>query len=152
MGVIERILPPSFGDSASLTNLDVATFRPSDPATLDSAVAIVGKRPSGTLSNPSVGMPVRKVGASSELTTGEVKFVNVVFWLAYPTTGGDEKTAGFQGVTGISHFSNPGDSGSLVMSDDRKAIGIVLGSTPEFTICLPIQRALDALNCDLVTE
>jgi hypothetical protein len=38
------------------------------------------------------------------------------------------------------------------MTDDRKAVGILLGSTPEFTICLPIQRALDALDCDLVTD
>ena len=152
LGVVDRILPPGFGDSSVPTNLDVATFRPNDPTTLDASVAIVGKRPSGILANPSIGAAVRKVGASSELTTGEVRFVHMTFWLAYPTPGGDEVTAGFRDVIGVSHFSDPGDSGSLVMNDERKAVGIVLGSTPEFTICLPIQRALDALQCDLVTE
>jgi len=152
LGVIDRILPPGFADSDVPTNLDLATFRPSDPAKLDATIAVLAKRPSGVLSNPSVDMPVQKVGASSELTTGEVRFVNMVFWLAYPAPAGEEAQAGFQDVIGVSHFSDPGDSGSLVMSDDRKAVGIVLGSTPEFTICLPIQRALDALNCDLVTD
>jgi hypothetical protein len=152
LGVVDRILPPGFADSDVPTNLDLATFRPSDPATLDPTIAILATRPSGILSDPVVDMPVQKVGASSELTTGEVRFVNMVFPLAYPTSAGDEVTAGFQGVIGISHFSDPGDSGSLVMSNDGKAVGILLGSTPEFTICLPIQRALDALNCDLVTE
>ncbi len=152
LGVVDRILLPGFSNSAAPANLDVATFLPTDPAALDSSVAIVGKPPSGILSNPSVGMPVRKVGASSELTTGEVRFVHMAFWLAYPTPAGDEVTAGFQDVIGVSHFSDPGDSGSLVMSNERKAVGIVLGSAPEFTICLPIQRALDALECDLVTE
>jgi hypothetical protein len=151
VGVVDQILRPGFNDSDVPANLDVATFLPTDPAALDSSVAIVGKRPSGVLSNVSVGMPVRKVGAFSELTTGEVRFVNMVFWLAYPTPAGDEVTAGFQDVIGVSHFSNPGDSGSLVINDERKAVGIILGSTPEFTICLPIQRALDALQCDLVT-
>jgi hypothetical protein len=95
-------------------------------------------------------MPVRKVGASSELTTGEVKFIHMIFWLAYPTPTGEEVTAGFQDLIGVSRFSDFGDSGSLVITEDRKAVGIVLGSTPEFTACLPIQRALNALNCDLV--
>lgn len=151
IGVVDKLLPPDFSDSAVASNVDVATFLPTNPAGLDSRIAIVGKTPSSVLSSVSVGLPVQKVGASSELTTGEVKFVHMVFWLAYPTPAGDEVTAGFEDVIGVSHFSSPGDSGSLVISDDGKAVGVVLGSTPEFTICLPIQRALDALQCDLVT-
>lgn len=151
IGVVDQLLPPSFSDSAVATNVDVATFLPTNPATLDSKIAIVGKPPSSVLSNVTVGLAVRKVGASSELTTGVVRFIHMVFWLAYPTPAGDEVTAGFQDVIGISHFSSPGDSGSLVIGDNGKAVGVVLGSTPELTICLPIQRALDALQCDLVT-
>lgn len=152
MGSLEQFLPPVFSDSAVAENVDVATFSPTNPATLDSRIAIVGRRPSGVASTVTVGMPVRKVGASSELTTGEVKFIHMIFWLAYPTPTGEEVTAGFQDLIGISHFSNFGDSGSLVLTEDGKAVGVVLGSTPEFTACLPIQRALDALNCDLVIE
>jgi Peptidase family S64 len=151
MGSLEQFLPPVFSDSAVAANVDVATFSPTNPATLDPTIAIVGKRPSGIASTVTVGTPVRKVGASSELTTGEVKFIHMIFWLAYPTPTGEEVTAGFEDLIGISHFSNFGDSGSLVITEDGKAVGIVLGSSPEFTACLPIERALDALNCDLVT-
>lgn len=150
LGALDRFVPPTFSDSAVPGNLDVATFRPTDPVKLDSKIAIVERRPSGVAASVTVGMSVRKVGASSELTTGRVKFVHMVFWLAYPTPSGGEVTAGFEDLIGVSHFSDAGDSGSLVITDDHKAVGIVLGSTPEFTVCLPIQRTLDALNCDLV--
>jgi hypothetical protein len=150
LGLLQRFVPPDFDDSAVAANVDVATFSPTNPATLDPRIALVGRRPSGIASTVTVGMAVRKVGASSELTTGEVKFIHMIFWLAYPTPTGEEVTAGFQDLIGVSRFSDFGDSGSLVITEDRKAVGIVLGSTPEFTACLPIQRALNALNCDLV--
>ncbi|HMA18893.1 MAG TPA: hypothetical protein VKS03_10680 [Thermoanaerobaculia bacterium] len=150
MGSLQQIVPPVFSDSALADNVDVATFSPTNPATLDPRIAIVGSRPSGVASTVSIGTPVRKVGASSELTTGEVKFIHMIFWLAYPTPTGEEVTAGFEDLIGVTHFSNFGDSGSLVITEDGKAVGLVLGSTPEFTACLPIERALDALNCDLV--
>lgn len=150
MGSLVQFVPPVFSDSALAENVDVATFSPTNPSTLDPRIALVGRRPSGVASNVTVDMAVRKVGSASELTTGKVKFIHMIFWLAYPTPTGGEVTAGFQDLIGISHFSDFGDSGSLVIADDGKAVGIVLGSTPEFTACLPIQRALDALNCDLV--
>jgi hypothetical protein len=151
IGVVDRILAPGFDDSDIPTNLDLATFRPFSASALNPAIAILAKRPAGIAAGTPVGLAVQKVGASSEVTTGQVRFVHVVFWIGYPTPAGGEVQAGFQNVIGISHFSDPGDSGSLVLTEDRKAVGIVLGSTPEFTICLPIQRALDALGCDLVT-
>jgi hypothetical protein len=57
----------------------------------------------------------------------------------------------FADQIGITRFTAPGDSGSLVLEDGTDlAIGLHIGSTDTLSVCTPIDKVLDAVDCDLV--
>jgi hypothetical protein len=149
IGVLERVLPLGRSFADGLGNVDAATFRPGRPADVDAALALVGVRPTGVCDDVSVGMKVHKVGATSGLTFGEVTAIHATIGLGYPTPSGGMATVWFSDAIGISQFTRPGDSGALVLDEQDRAVGLHIGSLDDSSICLPIQRVLDALDCDL---
>ncbi len=87
-------------------------------------------------------MTVKKSGRSSGLTASFVLATNVTLkvGLNYSEYGvfADQILAG--------PMSMPGDSGSLVLSDDNYAVGLLFAGSEQATMFTPIGRVLDALN------
>lgn len=147
-GSLVRVMAPNPDWAAAADNVDAATFRPDDPTHLHDDIALIGASPSGIRDTVSIGTRVKKVGAATELTWGEVQAVH---WLVTLPYGNDEMW--FTDQIGITRFSAPGDSGSLVLEDTtNEAIGMHIGSTDTLSVCSPIQRVLDAVKCDLVVD
>jgi hypothetical protein len=144
IGKLVNVLVPCFDPGDAATNLDAAVFLPDDPKALSAAIADIGVSPKGISDGVTVGLKVHKVGAVSAETHGVVQSVGLTIKIPY----GDDM-ATFVEQIGISSFTQPGDSGALVLDEQNRAIGMHLGSAEGMSICTPIRRVLDALHCQL---
>lgn len=145
IGTLFRVAPLGFDPNSAATNVDAATFEPDASNLLDARIAQLGASPKGVNSKPTVGQKVRKVGAVSEQTHGSIEALGLCAKVPY----GGTKFATFVNQIGISSFTRPGDSGSLVLDENGLAIGIHFASFDGMSVCTPIKRVLDALDCVL---
>ncbi|UCG26268.1 MAG: hypothetical protein JSW55_09890 [Chloroflexota bacterium] len=89
------------------------------------------------------GMPVRKSGRTTELTTGTVTAVNTTVTVGY----GAGRTAVFEQQIVSGAMSQPGDSGSLVVDGGSQlAVGLLFAGSSSTTIYSPIDLVQDLLN------
>lgn len=147
LGKLVTVLPIGFDDADAATNVDAATFRPTRAGDLDATLAILGVRPRSVRTDIPIGLQVRKVGYATELTYGAVQALHVVAVLPYPRPEGTLAGAVFADQIGVSRFTQPGDSGALVLDDAGAAVGMHFGGFDGMSICTPMARVLDALRC-----
>jgi hypothetical protein len=103
---------------------DAAIAEVRNPTAVSAQIRYIGTKPVGTLALNGVGQMVQKSGDESGLTSGVVVATN--------------GTAGFYSVNGVSNIyftdaivttgmSEPGDSGSLLMDNTSRAVGLLFG-------------------------
>lgn len=148
-GRLVSVLPVGFDDADAATNVDAATFRPDRPGDLEASIAVLGARPRSVRGEVPIGLPVRKVGYATELTFGAVQALHVVAVLPYAGAGGTRSDAMFADQIGVSSFTQPGDSGALVLDEDGAAVGMHIGGFDGMSVCTPMARVLDAVGCRL---
>lgn len=146
IGTLYRVASLGFNASDAATNVDAATFEPDATNLLDARIAQLEASPKGVNDKPTVGLKVRKVGAVSEQTHGCIEALSLCAKVPYDGA----KVATFINQIGITSFTRPGDSGALVLDDNDFAIGIHFASFDGMSLCTPINRVLDALDCVLV--
>jgi hypothetical protein len=109
----------------------------------------------GTVATPALGMTVQKMGRSTCLTSATVSAVGVNATVNYSATGG-RKLANFvdQIVIGTSGFGEPGDSGSLIVTQDAcpQAVALLFAGSSDgsMTIANPISAVLSGLSVTMV--
>ncbi len=149
-GTLVHVAAPSADWDAAAGNVDAATFRPDAPAHLRREIALVDVAPSGIVDDVAVGARVKKVGAATELTWGEVRAVHWLVMLPYPRPDGTVEEVWFADQIGVTRCSAPGDSGALMLDDaTNAAVGMHVGSTDTLSVCAPMRKVLDAVACDL---
>jgi hypothetical protein len=133
------------------------------PNTVDAALALVklGDANSdilnigpiaSTVVTATPGLAVQKMGATTCLTTGMITAVGAHGKVTY----GGGKVAEFtnQIVISVQNFSGPGDSGSLIVTQDAcpRAVGLLFAGTSDqsSTIANPISDVLSKLKVTLV--
>jgi hypothetical protein len=128
------------------------------PGKVDTTGSILDIGPPATTTiQPYVGMPVKKSGRTTGITTGTVASVDVTVIVAYSSTcGGRNKyKAQFGNQIRIlpATFSAGGDSGSLIVEDVAtcpRAVGLMFAGGRRDTIANPIDDVLSALNVSIV--
>jgi hypothetical protein len=126
-----------------VNKMDAAIARPLDPALIEDDVLGIGQV-AGTR-DPELDMSVMKSGRTTAVTQGTITILDAVVVVDY---GG--KSATFEDQIITSHMSEPGDSGSLlVSSDDLKAVGLLFAGSDQVTIHSPIQPVLTALGVSI---
>jgi hypothetical protein len=127
------------------TNLvDAAVARPLNDADVLDEILDIGVV-QGTL-EAALGMPLRKSGRTTGLTTGEVVLLNATIDVSY----GVGQTARFENQIVAGAMSQGGDSGSLVVHEvEQKAVGLLFAGSDQSTIINPIQAVLDCLQVNL---
>lgn len=99
--------------------------------------------PSSTTVTATLGLPIKKVGRTTQLTTGTVTAINVTVNVGYSSG-----TARFVGqIVTSSKFSRSGDSGSLVVTNDanNNPVGLLFAGTRDgATILNPIDAVLSS--------
>jgi hypothetical protein len=169
-GLIDQS-PACFKDTSDIV-ADLSVFIPIlfkakgtiPPNSVDAAIAQV--RPGyvdptgfitdiGTLSSdtvePGLGMPVKKSGRTTGLTTGNITAVHATVDVSY----GSGKTARFtnQIVVGAGNFLAGGDSGSLMVEDaitNPRAVGLLFAGSNTTAIANPIDDVLNAFDVSMV--
>ena len=120
--------------------VDAAIADVLDVGNIDDTILQIGKI-HGIIEDPFVSMPVQKTGRTTGLTMGEIIQTGVVCQVQHALG----RIAVFQGQLMAGAISSGGDSGSLVVSDD-KAVGLLHAGSDSSTISSPIQHVMDALN------
>ena len=124
--------------------IDAALCKPDKPSDVSSSIKSIGSL-SGSQS-VSLNDPVRKSGAKSGLTAGKVRGKNLSVIVDYP--GGVQALfddqVGIVSTKGGKNFSEQGDSGSIVVDSQDRAVGLLMSclSGTDLTIANPIQQVL----------
>ena len=93
-----------------------------------------------------LGMRVKKMGRTTELTSGTVRQIAATIRVNYGT-----QSAVFVDQVVTSDMSQGGDSGSVVVTEnDNQAIGLLFAGSDVMTVMNRFQNVVDALNFTLV--
>lgn len=125
--------------------VDAALARPYDDLFVDSRIIELGGPPTG-IADPALGMTVYKSGRTSGLTMGRITQVDVTANIQY-----GERTARYVNQIMTTPISERGDSGSLVVNEDREAVGLLFSGSEVVSVVSPIRFVLSALRAELVT-
>ncbi|MTI82095.1 MAG: hypothetical protein FH758_14740 [Firmicutes bacterium] len=124
--------------------VDCALARPDRADLIDNEIIGLGRVNGTTDLRP--GMPVVKSGRTSGITRGVVTTIGTT--LKVEMDGNETVTFNDQVTTDLS--SEGGDSGSLVLTPDNQAVGLLFAGSDRMTVFNPIQSVMDALNIEFV--
>ena len=91
-----------------------------------------------------LGQPVKKTGRTTEYTEGEIIQIEVSCQVDY----GEGRAAYFEDQLMAGAMSAGGDSGSLVLSMDNYAVGLLFAGSEQTTIINKIQNIITALGIE----
>ncbi|AGB40105.1 hypothetical protein Halha_0085 [Halobacteroides halobius DSM 5150] len=120
--------------------VDCALAKPKEAKVVDSKILDIGTVKGVT--EPKVGMAVKKSGRTTGLTESEIKAVNATLEVQLSAS----RSAIFTDQIVTKPFSKPGDSGSLVLNKQNQAVGLLFAGSDKSTICNKITNVLDALE------
>jgi len=148
---LERVLAPLLRllglgvkrlPSGTMNLVDAAIAVPNDPGLVARDLLGIG-RVSGT-GEASIDLRVRKSGRTTGVTEGRVTGIDAVVEVDYVG-----RTAIFQGQIVTDLPSKGGDSGSLVVDDDGRAIGLLFAGGLATTLVNPITQVAASLDLDI---
>ena len=125
-------------------HVDCALARPLSPDLVTPDILSIGK-PAG-VGAATLGASVQKFGRTTNYTQSQIVQVDVTATVDY-----DGPTAVFQGQLMAGAMSQGGDSGSAVLDDQKRVVGLLYAGSDSTTLINPIQDVLTALNVEIVT-
>lgn len=140
LATLHRYVPLRF---TSVNKVDAAVARPVSPDVLEPDIMGLG-RVEG-VAEPELEMPVRKSGRTTGCTQGKVTAIHATVRVSY----GNGKRATFTDQFVTEAMSQGGDSGSLVVDDQARAVGLLFAGSPSATIASPIATVLESLKVAL---
>ncbi|OPZ74981.1 MAG: hypothetical protein BWY80_00351 [Firmicutes bacterium ADurb.Bin456] len=91
------------------------------------------------------GEPVQKSGRTTGLTKGKVKSVGTTLQVEMKDNG----TVWFSDQVVAEMISQPGDSGALILDQDKRAVGLLFAGSEKLTVFNRIGAVLDSLGVEL---
>lgn len=126
--------------------LDAALALPFPYEEISSGILDLGGAPTG-IREPTLGMKVIKSGRTTGLTQGKILQTHLTIEIDY-----DGRKARFKDQAMLSGMSQPGDSGSLVLDQQRQAVALLFAGSSEVSVATPIKTILDTFDVQLVLE
>lgn len=124
--------------------VDCAVARPLDAGLITPEILEVGRVAGIAEAQP--GLQVKKSGRTTGLTRGRVTAVRVTLNV---TMGHSSDVVRFQEQIMAELKSAPGDSGSLVLDPENRAVGLLFAGSNDYSVCNPIRLVLDELGVDM---
>ncbi len=128
---------------ASDNLVDAAIARPLNEQDVSNEIMEIGTI-QGTASG-ELGMAIKKSGRTTGLTTGEIQQVDVTANVQY----GQGQIATFTDQLMAGAMSQGGDSGSAVLDDNNRLIGLLFAGSDNSTIINRIENVFSALDLTL---
>ncbi len=123
--------------------VDAAVARPLRPEELSAEILEIGAIQGRT--RGELGMAVKKSGRTTGLTTGEIQQVDVTVNVQY----GAGRIARFTDQLLAGPMSQGGDSGSAVLDQGNRLVGLLFAGSDNSTIMNRIEHVFDALGLAL---
>jgi hypothetical protein len=120
--------------------VDAAVAKPWQDSSIKDDILQIGKV-HGTTAG-TVGMAVKKSGRTTGLTQGAITVIDTTIDVGY----GGNQVATFEHQLLSGHMSEPGDSGSLLLDSQNRAVGLLFAGSDTVTVYNPIDAVLQALN------
>ena len=120
--------------------VDCAVAKPKNENEVKSSILDIGEVKG--VRDPEVGLRVQKSGRTTGLTSGKIKVKDTTVEVKMTQ---DEK-AQFKDQFITEPLSEAGDSGSLVLDEDNKAVGLLFAGSKKATVCNKIDNVLKALK------
>ncbi len=145
-----RTVKIQFGSHTNTIDAAIAAVDPND---VSPDILNIGPIASSVVT-ATPGLPVQKMGRTTCLTTGTISAVGVNGTVNYSDTG--KKLAKFvnQILIDTDNFGGPGDSGSLIVTQDTcpQAVGLLFAGSSDQTqtVANPISAVLSGLNVSMV--
>lgn len=136
----------SGGKRGSSNRVDAAVAKPVSTECIDPDIIEIGMV-TGVL-KPELNMKVQKSGRTSGLTSGHVRVLHTTLKVDMD----DNRYAVFEDQVVTDMVSKPGDSGSLVVTENGEAIGLLFAGSDRSAIFSPIQNVLSALDVVMVSN
>ncbi|MGD9900388.1 MAG: hypothetical protein AB7T22_14785 [Calditrichaceae bacterium] len=133
----------SYRPSASSNKVDCALAEPLQQDFVKNEILGIGAIAGSA--EGSLGMSVKKSGRTTGLTTGNIIQIDVTVQVSY----GTNKIATFVDQLMAGNMSQGGDSGSAVLSDDNKIVGLLFAGSNTSTIINRIQDVFSLLQVTL---
>jgi hypothetical protein len=138
LGSRTRLLPVRPQASSNL--VDAAIAKPLENDLVIDDILNIGKI-SG-VADATLGMSITKSGRTTGVTTGTINQIDVTSQVSY----GNNKIATFVDQLLAGSMSAGGDSGSAVLSSDKKLVGLLFAGSNTTTLINRIQNVFDALQ------
>jgi hypothetical protein len=129
--------------SAETNRVDAALALPLSNDLVSSDILEIGEVSDWT-EDVQVGTVVKKSGRTTELTEGTVQILDATINVQY----GEGKVATFTGQLVAGPMSEAGDSGSLVVDQGNRAVGLLFAGSDQSTIFNPIREVISLLGID----
>ncbi len=133
---LQAVLKPKTAENL----VDCALAEPLDKNDVLDEIFKIGKIAGVT--EATLNMNVKKSGRTTGLTTGSITQIDVTSRVSY----GTNKTALFVDQLMAGAMSAGGDSGSVILTDDNKLIGLLFAGSSNTTIFNRIQNVFSALE------
>lgn len=136
--------PPQAPAPGGDNHVDCALARPLSPDLVLPDILQIG-RPTGA-GPATLGTAVQKFGRTTGFTQGQITQIDVTATVDY---GGP--TALFHSQLMAGAMSQGGDSGSAILDNQKRVVGLLFAGSDTTTLINPIQLVLDALHVQVVT-
>ena len=152
IGTLHAFVPIDFFGGDNYVDAAIAL---SDTSTLGNSTPSDGYgTPKSTIAPPRINHKVMKYGRTTGLTQGRIDAINATVNVGYGS--GVARFVG-QIIIRPGNFSAGGDSGSLIVSNDRgsdkrKPVGLLFAGSSSFTVANPIGDVLDAFGSDIAID
>jgi hypothetical protein len=123
--------------------VDCALALPDEDSLVTDDITTIGNI-NGIEPIPYLSMPVKKFGRTTSFTEDVIQHLHVSVNVGY----GPGKVALFEDQILTGPMSAGGDSGSIVVNDENKVVGLLFAGSELVTIINPIQYVIDALGIE----
>jgi hypothetical protein len=133
----------AFQEVPEVNRVDAAIARPTSADLVEKRILEIGE-PEG-VGEGTLGLAIRKSGRTTGLTSGEITQVDVTAQVSY----GTGKTATFTDQLMAGAMSSGGDSGSAVLDESGRVIGLLFAGSEATTVINRIQNVIEALGVSI---
>lgn len=142
IGTLWRYVPLDLRESGE-NRVDAALCRPDSPAQVNASIMGIGPVKSAT--SVTVSSSVMKSGRSTGVTTGRVRATHATLQVYLDGS----RTGRFTDQIVCTLMGNSGDSGSLGVTADRRAFGLLFAGSSNTTVFNRVEHVLQQLGVDL---
>jgi len=128
---------------ASDNLVDAAIARPLNDADVSEEILEIGTI--NSTASAEIDMAIKKSGRTTALTSGVIEQIDVTVDVQY----GTNQTARFTDQLLAGAMSQGGDSGSAVLDEDNRLVGLLFAGSDNSTIINRIENVLSALGIEL---